>query len=163
MKSNLIIGRERIAALKQAISEGLPDTCILYAPKQWKHYQMGTREKRVGVHRYAYSLYHGVELSSETIICHTCDTPACWNPKHLFAGTQSDNIRDCVSKGRHKGVPPLLRGSENGSSKLTEDQVREIRCARAEGQTYMRLGAHYGVSGTMIRDIVLRKKWRAVD
>lgn len=34
-------------------------------------------------------------------VLHRCDNPPCWNPKHLFYGTQADNIQDCASKGRH--------------------------------------------------------------
>lgn len=33
--------------------------------------------------------------------CHRCDNPACFNPKHLFIGTDSDNQIDRVSKRRH--------------------------------------------------------------
>ena len=37
--------------------------------------------------------------------CHKCDNPACIRPSHLFWGTQSDNIKDAVKKGRwrHRG------------------------------------------------------------
>lgn len=32
--------------------------------------------------------------------CHHCDNRGCVNPKHLFWGTRSDNMKDCLNKGR---------------------------------------------------------------
>jgi len=34
-------------------------------------------------------------------VCHTCDVRLCCNPAHLFIGTRSDNVADCVAKGRY--------------------------------------------------------------
>lgn len=58
-------------------------------------------------------LRHG-EIPLKRYVCHTCDQPACLNPEHLFIGTMSDNIQDCLKKGRnhHKRTTHCPRGHE---------------------------------------------------
>lgn len=53
------------------------------------------------VARRLYQMRHGKLPSSDIQVCHTCDTPLCILDAHHFVGTQLDNMRDAISKGRH--------------------------------------------------------------
>jgi hypothetical protein len=65
-------------------------------------------------HRLFYYLYNG-SIEQRLYVCHTCDTPACVNPKHLFPGTAKDNMDDCFKKGRHTNIFTKGRIPENAS------------------------------------------------
>lgn len=52
-------------------------------------------------HRVSAHIYLGFDLNSPLQVLHRCDNPSCFNPKHLFIGTQAENLLDMSRKGRH--------------------------------------------------------------
>lgn len=72
--------------------------------------------RMVLAYRWAYE-YFISSISPGKFICHHCDNPKCVNPFHLFEGTNSDNMRDCVEKGRHVTSKP---GYVHPNTKKTE-------------------------------------------
>lgn len=117
--------------------------------------------KRLYVHRLVASLYHGLELQdSRSIVMHSCDNPRCINPDHLSVGSQADNIKDCITKGRfvkNKG----LRGERNPRAKLTWEQVRQIRIINnLSSKSYREIAEDFGVSPSMISGICRGFFWK---
>lgn len=108
--------------------------------------QMGRGGRGGGMayaHRYSYELVHG-SITAGLNVCHRCDNKRCVNPGHLFAGTQAENMADMVQKGRS------CRGPKNGQTKLTADQVSEIK---ASGGLLADVAAQYGISFQHVSDI----------
>jgi hypothetical protein len=108
-------------------------------------------------HRYSYTRFKG-PIPDGLFILHSCDTPSCVCPHHLSAGTQLENMRQKMARGRHV----YLRGEQVGAAKLTAEKVKAIRQRHAKGETQRALGKAYGMSQGRISMIVNRKSWTHV-
>lgn len=102
----------------------------------------------VRAHRIAWEITHG---PTDLFVLHRCHTPACVNPAHLYAGTQSENLKDSGRAGRWPG------------KKLCADDVRSIRARNAAGEKGVALAREYKVSGRLITSIVRREVWAHVE
>jgi len=105
---------------------------------------------RVPAHRVSWMLSNYPFKDSKVCVLHKCDNRKCVNPSHLLLGTRADNAHDRHAKGR----------SRNGTTKLTQAQVDEIRrlyVPHVFGQ--IRLGKMFGVNHAQIRRIVKNKQW----
>jgi len=116
------------------------------------------KTKLIKAHRLAYCEANNKTLADifDVVVRHTCDNRLCVNPAHLLLGTSADNTQDRHVRNRD------ARGSVNGNSKLTEEQVLAIRknyapWSRTRG--HIALAKAYGVSSSLISQIIKRDIW----
>ncbi len=120
------------------IDEGGPDECWPWTACKTRdgYGQFGLNKRLYLAHRIIYKLAKGEP--GNLCVCHSCDTPSCCNPAHLFIGTAADNMHDMVVKGRSAG-------EKHGTAILTEKQVLEIRDSDATGRELaLKYGVHQG-------------------
>src|SRR5256885_1674170 len=102
------------------------------------------RGKTLRVHRQMLKIKLGVPLEPGIHACHTCDTPSCCNPDHLYPATNQQNHLDASKRKRlygqlkthcdhgHEFTPENTRWQKCGLSKTR--QCKE--CKRIRDRLY---------------------------
>lgn len=121
-------------------------------------FKINGRHVATPAHRVSWEIYRS-PIPKGMLVCHRCDNPSCVNPHHLFLGTWMDNYKDMENKGRRKSS----KGSSNGSSRLNEKKVIEIRFLRAQyGSASNWLSAKFNISSATISRILSRQIWKHI-
>lgn len=107
-------------------------------------------------HRVSYERNVG-PIPDGSVVMHTCDNPPCYNPGHLRAGTQRENLTDMRKKGRGKSNPP--RGERHPQSKITEEDVISIR---SDPRPQRVIAASTGISQAHVGEIKRGESWAHV-
>lgn len=122
---------------------------------------IGTIKISSYAHRISWFLKFGELPNPPLCILHKCDNRKCVNPDHLFIGDKKDNAVDRNQKGRGH----IPKGESNGNSKLTKEQVLQIRkeyCPGSHKNGQVALAKKFGVGQRLICCIVNRIIWKHI-
>ena len=131
--------------------------CWTGAKKPSGYGKFSINGKTQTTHRYSYFLHNNNKMP-KNFCCHTCDNRLCVNPKHLYDGTHTDNMRDASERHRFNH-----HGEHNTKSKLTEELVLSIR-AEYKRDSHRKsnakeLAEKYMVSKSAICRIISHATW----
>lgn len=137
---------------------GQDDVCWPYIGNAWggqarerRPYFM-SNGRRMIAYRWIYELVHGVTLTPDQLILHSCDKGGypigCGNPKHMRLGNVQQNSDDMVERERH-GMPRTV--------------VKAIRKLLDEGRTQQEIADLYGMSRENVSAIATMRTYKKVE
>lgn len=116
--------------------------------------------RRLPAHRWVYCQHHGLAYDdiAGRVVLHLCDNPACVEPTHLRLGTQADNMRDMIAKGRDRKA----HGETHYRATLNAKQVAYIRrvySPRCPTYGQAALARRFGVNQSTISRLLSGGTW----
>lgn len=143
-----------LARFKTKIAFGRPNGCDEWIAAKneegYGRFLMNGINRRA--HNVAWELACG-PIPEGMMVCHRCDNPSCVNPHHLFLGSNSDNMRDMLAKGRSGH----LKGEVHPKAKLQPADIARIRSSLL---TNTELAREYNVTRKAIAFIREGVNWR---
>ena len=128
--------------------------CLVWtgARKRGGYGEIKINYRPASTHRIAWEVANG-PIPKGLHVLHSCDNPPCIRHEHLFIGTNNDNIKDKLRKGRQP------RGEKHCCAKLTEEQVVSLRMEYALGAISQKaIGEKYGMSPSGVSLIISGKR-----
>lgn len=101
--------------------------------------------KVMQVHVVSYFLHKG-PVPKGCVVAHSCDESLCFEPTHLFAKSQRQNMVDALKRGR------LL------VARLSEDEVREVLALKGK-ENALSVATRFGISKRQVFRIWSGKQW----
>lgn len=126
------------------------DDCIVYPfyrnPDGYGWMRYGRSQK--GSHVVVAILANGEKPSPKHEACHTCGNGhnGCVNPRHIYWGLRSDNVRDAYRHGTAFGLKHSPRGQSAYAAKYSDALISDIRDALKAGETTASIANRTGVS-----------------
>ncbi len=154
------VGRfEALRRLKAKIDIKGEDECWPWTAciGTWGYGSFWLEGKNLNSSRAAYLLMV-CDVPKDKVVCHSCDNPACCNPKHLWIGTQGDNVRDCATKGRAKGHFSETNHPRH-LAKLTPEAVIEARRLWKSGVSQSEIARLWKMDSSTISRAVKGNSW----
>lgn len=112
----------------------------------------GRQGKSLLCHRVSWEIFRR-KIPKDIFVLHTCDNRKCVNPKHLYLGTQLDNMRDAKKRNR------IPKGEKRWNSKLCEKDIHKIKEIRNRGFSFIKIGNIFNVSKETVRSIIMGRTW----
>lgn len=115
---------------------------------------MKTPSGHLGAHVYVAILAHGDKPTPSHEACHSCGNGrlGCVNPKHIYWGTRSDNVKDAYRAGAQMGTRGRY-GEDAAATKYSDEIIRQVREALNRGEPGVSISKRLGISNSHISRI----------